>query len=166
MFRKVAIVKRARDADQQYCLIKAVVVRCLYWAVVYYAPRKFNVVVQEFVQERRGSARPSLHRLEAGDSEITLRGFQQIVDRERSGGIDCALHLAVDEQLVQEFNRAFNRNSSGEKSAGLRWHERAVGRSWDDRWVRPIRLRGIGATARSKTGKRLHGEKCAQLFGI
>jgi hypothetical protein len=81
MFRKVAIVKRARDADQQYCLIKAVVVRCLYWAVVYYAPRKFNVVVQEFVQERRGSARPSLHRLEAGDSEITLRGFQEIVKR-------------------------------------------------------------------------------------
>lgn len=81
MFRKVAIVKRARDADQQYCLIKGVVVRCLYWAVVYYAPRKFNVVVQEFVQERRGSARPSLHRLEAGDSEITLRGFQQIMKR-------------------------------------------------------------------------------------
>ena len=29
-------------------------------------------------------------------------------DRERSGGIDCALHLAVDEQLVQEFDRAFD----------------------------------------------------------
>jgi hypothetical protein len=54
----------------------------------------------------------------------------------------------------------------GENSAGLRWHERAVGRSWDDRWVRPTRLLGIDATARSKTGKRLHGEKCAQLFGI
>jgi hypothetical protein len=54
----------------------------------------------------------------------------------------------------------------GENCAGLRWHERAVGRSWDDRWVRPTRLLGIDATARSKTGKRLHGEKCAQLFGI
>jgi DNA-binding Xre family transcriptional regulator len=32
-------------------------------------------------QERRGSARPSLHRLEAGDSDITLRGFQQIMKR-------------------------------------------------------------------------------------
>jgi hypothetical protein len=53
-------------------------------------------------------------------------------DRERSDGIDCAFHLAVDEQLVQEFDRAFDRNSSGEKSAGLRWHECAVGWRWDD----------------------------------
>ena len=48
-------------------------------------------------------------------------------DRERSGRIDCALHLAVDEQLVPEFDQAFDRNSSGEKSAGLRCHRRAVG---------------------------------------
>ena len=87
-------------------------------------------------------------------------------DRERSGGIDCALHIAVDEQLVQEFDRAFDRNSSGEKSAGLRWHERAVGWPWDDRWVWLIRLRGFSALARSKAGKRLHGENCAELFDI
>ena len=87
-------------------------------------------------------------------------------DRQRSGGLDCALHIAVDEQLVQELDRAFDRNSSGEKSAGLRWHERAVGWPWDDRWVWPIRLRGFGAPARRKAGKRLHGENSAELFGI
>src|SRR6266487_3286032 len=87
-------------------------------------------------------------------------------DRERSSGIDCALHLAVDEQLVLEFDRAFDRNSSGEKSAGWRWPERAVGWLWDDRWIWPIRLRGFGAPARRKAGKRLHGENCAELFGI
>jgi hypothetical protein len=89
-----------------------------------------------------------------------------LLDRERSSGIDCALHVAVDEQLVQEFDRAFDRNSSREKRAGLRWHERAVGWPWDDRWVWPIRLRGFTTLARSKAGKRLHGENCAELFGI
>ena len=53
-------------------------------------------------------------------------------DHERSVGIDCALHLAIDAQPVEEFDRAFDRNSSGEKSAGLRWHERAVGWPWDE----------------------------------
>ena len=37
-------------------------------------------------------------------------------DRKRSGGNDCALHLAIEEQLVQEFDRAFDRNSSGKNS--------------------------------------------------
>jgi hypothetical protein len=46
---------------------------------------------------------------------ISPRIARVLLDRERSGGIDCALHVAVDEQLVQEFDRAFNRNSSGEK---------------------------------------------------
>jgi hypothetical protein len=87
-------------------------------------------------------------------------------DRERSGGIDCALHLAVHDQLIQEFDRARDRNSSGEKSAGLGWHERAAGWHWDDRWGWPIWLRGFGAPARSKAGKRLHGENRAELFGI
>src|SRR5262249_61764948 len=87
-------------------------------------------------------------------------------DRERSDGIDCALHLAVDEQLVQEFDRAFDQNSSGEKSAGLRWHGRAVEWSWDDRWVWLIRLQGFSALARSKASKRLHDENCAELFDI
>jgi hypothetical protein len=27
-------------------------------------------------------------------------------------------------------------------------------------------LRGLGAPARRKAGKRLHGENCAELFGI
>ena len=77
-------------------------------------------------------------------------------DRQRSGGLDCALHIAVDEQLVQELDRAFDRNSSGEKSAGLRWHGRAVEWSRDDRWVWLIRLRGFGAPARRKAGKSGH----------
>ena len=46
--------KRGYDADQQYCSIKGVFVRGLYGAVVYSDPRKFNVVVQEFVQKWRG----------------------------------------------------------------------------------------------------------------
>jgi hypothetical protein len=65
-------------------------------------------------------------------------------DRKRSSGNDCALHLAIEEQLVQEFDRAFDRNSFGKKSG-----------AWDDRWLWPIRF-----------GKRLHGEDCAELFGI
>jgi hypothetical protein len=73
-----------------------------------------------------------------------------LLNRERSSGIDCALHLAVDEQLVQEFDRAFDRNSSGEKSAGLRWHGRAVEWSRDDRWVWLIRLRAFGFLVRGK----------------
>jgi hypothetical protein len=87
-------------------------------------------------------------------------------DRERPGGIDCALNLAVDQQLVQEFDRAFDRNSSGKKSAGWRWHERAVGWPWDDKWVWPIRLRGSGVAAWTKAIKRLHGANCAESFGI
>ena len=87
-------------------------------------------------------------------------------DRKRSGGNDCALHLAIEEQLVQEFDRAFDRDSSGEKSAGWRWHERAAGLPWDDRWLWPIRLRGFGVPSRRKESKRLHGENCAELFGI
>src|SRR5215475_1939223 len=63
-------------------------------------------------------------------------------------------------------DRAFDRNSSGEKSTGLRWQGRAVERSRDDRWVWLIRLRGFSALARSKAGKRLHGENCAELFDI
>jgi hypothetical protein len=44
-------------------------------------------------------------------------------DRKRSGGNDCALHLAIEEQLVQEFDRAFDRNSSGKMSGvGNRLH--------------------------------------------
>jgi hypothetical protein len=85
-------------------------------------------------------------------------------NRERSGGIDCALHLAVDEQLVFEFDRAFNRNSSGKKSAGLRWHERAVGWRWDDRWVWLIRLRGFGAPARRKAAKSVHGRALCRII--
>jgi hypothetical protein len=87
-------------------------------------------------------------------------------NRERSDGLDCALHLAVDEQLVQEFDRAFDRNSLGEKRAGLRWHGRVVRGSRDDRWVWSIRLRGFSALVRSKAGKRLHGENCVELFDI
>jgi hypothetical protein len=53
-------------------------------------------------------------------------------DQEPSVGIDCALHLAIDAQPVEEFDRAFDRNSFGEKSAGLRWHESAVEWPWDE----------------------------------
>jgi len=53
-------------------------------------------------------------------------------DHERSVGIDCALQLAIDEQPIEEFDRAFDRNSSGEKSARLRWHERAIGWPLDE----------------------------------
>jgi hypothetical protein len=139
--------------------------------LINHQPGRFDVTTQRatrlelaaFSHENITLHRPShLHRFRP---DITAYA-RVLPDRERSGGIDCALHLAVDEQLVQEFNRAFDRNSLGENSAGLRWHERAVGRFWDDRCFRPIRLRGIGATARSKTGKRLHDANRAKLFGI
>jgi hypothetical protein len=40
-------------------------------------------------------------------------------DCQRSGGIDCAVQIAVNGHFVQKFDRAFDRNSSGEQSAGL-----------------------------------------------
>ena len=64
-------------------------------------------------------------------------------------------HAAIEEQLIEEFDRAFDRNSSGKKSG-----------AWDDRWVWPIGFRGFSPLARRKVGKRLHGENCAELFGI
>ena len=139
--------------------------------LINHQPRRFDITTQRairlelaaFSHENIALHRPShLHRFRPD-----LTAYARVLpDRERSGGIDCALHLAVDEQLVQEFDRAFDRNSSGEKSAGLRWHGRAVEWSWDDRWVWPIRLRGFSALARSKAGKRLHGENYAELFDI
>jgi hypothetical protein len=77
-------------------------------------------------------------------------------------GIDCALHLAIDEQPVEEFDRAFDRNSSGEKSAGLRGHDDLVGWPRDDRRVWPIRLRAFGSLVRGKKGKSVHDENCAK----
>jgi hypothetical protein len=34
-------------------------------------------------------------------------------ERERSGGIDSALHLAIDAQFVEKFDQTLDRNSSG-----------------------------------------------------
>ena len=130
--------------------------------LINHQPRRFDVTKQRatrlelaaFSDENIALHRPSqLHRFRPD-----LTAYARVLpDRERSGGIDCALHLAVDEQLVQEFDRAFDRNSSGKKSAGLRWHERAVGWRWDDRWVWLIRLRGFGAPARRNAAKSVHG---------
>jgi len=60
-------------------------------------------------------------------------------------------------------------DNRGAESAQLRWrdwHERAAGWPWDDRWVWPIRFRGVSALARTKVGKKLQGENCAELFGF
>src|SRR5215813_9601318 len=54
--------------------------------------------------------------------------------RQRSGGIDRAFYFAVDAQLVQEFDHAFDRNSARENSAGWRWHDRAVRLAGNDSW--------------------------------
>ncbi len=93
--------------------------------------RATRLELAAFSHENIALHRPShLHRFRPD-----LTAYARVLpDRERSGGIDCALYLSVDEQLVQEFDRAFDQNSSGEKSAGLRWHERAGGWPWDDRW--------------------------------
>src|SRR5213595_4150503 len=58
-----------------------------------------------FSHENIALHRPShLHR-----SRPDLAAYSRVLsDRERSGGIDCALHLAVDKQLVQEFDRALD----------------------------------------------------------
>src|SRR6184192_4060094 len=130
--------------------------------LINHQPGRFDVTMQcatrlelaAFSHENIALHRPShIHRFGPD-----LTAYARVLpDRERSGGIDCALHLAVDEQLVQEFDRAFDRNSSGKKSAGLRWHERAVGWRWDDRWVWLIRLRGFGAPARRNAAKSVHG---------
>jgi hypothetical protein len=107
--------------------------------LINHQPGRFNVTTQRatrlevaaFSHENIALHRPShLHRFRP---DLTAYA-RVLLDRERSDGIDCALQLAVDEQLVQELDRAFDRNSSGEKSAGLRWHERAVGWPWGDRW--------------------------------
>jgi hypothetical protein len=95
-------------------------------------PGRFDVTTQRatrlelaaFSRENIALHRPShLHRFRPD-----LTAYARVLpDRERPGGIDCALNLAVDEQFVQEFDGAFDRNSSGKRSAGLRWHERAIG---------------------------------------
>jgi hypothetical protein len=109
--------------------------------------RATRLELAAFSHENIALHRPSqLHRFRPD-----LTAYARVLpDRERSRGIDCALHLAVDEQLVQEFDRAFDRNSSGKKSG-----------AWDDRWVWPIRFRGF-----SKVGKRLHDENCAELLAL
>src|SRR6266513_2728407 len=86
--------------------------------------RATRLELAAFSHENIALHRPShLHRFRPD-----LTAYARVLpERQRSGGINGALHLAVDEQLVQEFDRAFDRNSSGEKSAGLSWHERAVG---------------------------------------
>jgi hypothetical protein len=81
-------------------------------------PGRFDITTQHatrlelaaFSHENIALHRPShLHRFRPD-----LSAYARVLpDRERSGGTDCALHLAVDEQLVQEFDRAFDRNSSG-----------------------------------------------------
>jgi hypothetical protein len=100
--------------------------------LINHQPRRFDVTMQRatrfefaaFGHENIALHRPShLHRF---GPDFTAYA-PVLLDRERSSRIDCALHLAVDEQLVQEFDRAFDRNSLGEKSAGLRWHKRVVG---------------------------------------
>src|SRR4030095_12729041 len=74
--------------------------------------------------------RPShLHRFRSD-----LTAYEGVLSKgERPGGIDCAFHLAVDAQFIQEFDQAFDRNASGEKSTGWSWHERAVRWRWDER---------------------------------
>jgi hypothetical protein len=72
-------------------------------------------------------------------------------DRERSGGIDCALHLAVDEQLVPEFDQAFDPNCLGEMSVGLRCHRRAVGWLNGHELCRIIRDLGSGIVSECHT---------------
>src|SRR5215470_2777553 len=126
--------------------------------LINHQPRRFDVTTQRatrlelaaFSHENIALHRPlHLHRFRPD-----LTAYAPVLpDRERSDGIDCALHLAVDEQLVQEFDRAFDQNSSGEKSAGLRWHGRAIGLPCHDRRVWLIRLRGFSALATSKAGK-------------
>src|SRR5207247_6786819 len=115
-----------------------------------------------FSHENIALHRPSqLHRFRPD-----LTAYARVLpDRERSGGIDCALHVAVDEQLVQELDRAFDRNSSGENSARLRWHERAVGWPWAESWVWLIRLWGFGAPARRKAAKSVHGRALCRIIG-
>ncbi len=123
--------------------------------------RATRLELAAFSHENIALHRPShLHRFRPD-----LTAYARVLpDRERSGGIDCALHVAVDEQLVQEFDRAFDRNSSGKNSARLRWHERAVGWSWNDRWVWLIRLRGFGAPARRKAAKSVHGRALCRII--
>ena len=76
--------------------------------------RATRVELAVFSHENIALHRPShLHRFRPD-----LTAYARVLpDRKRSGGIDCALHLAVDEQLVQEFDRAFDRNSSGKRRA-------------------------------------------------
>src|SRR4029453_918712 len=106
-------------------------------------PRRFDVTTQRatrlelaaFSHENIALHRsPHLHRFRPD-----LTAYARVLpDRERSGGIDGALYLAVDDQFIQEFDRALDRNSSGENSARLHWRQRAAGWRWDDRCVLPL----------------------------
>src|SRR5581483_3101838 len=43
-----------------------------------------------------------------------------LADGKSSGRVDRAFNFAVDQELVPKFDRAFNRDSSGKESAGMR----------------------------------------------
>jgi hypothetical protein len=120
-------------------------------------PGRFDVTMQRatrlelaaFSHENIALHRPlHLHRFRP---DVTAYA-RVLPDRERSSGVDSALHLAVNEQLVQEFDRASDRNSSGETSGGLRGHERAVGWPWDDRWVWPISFARVRCPCEEERG--------------
>ena len=116
------------------------------------AHRAIRLELAAFSHENIALHRPShIHRFRP---DLTTYA-PLLPDRKRSGGNDCALHLAIEEQLVQEFDRAFDRNSLGKKSG-----------AWDDRWVWPIRFLGFSPPARRKVSKRLHGQNCAESFGL
>ncbi len=77
--------------------------------LINHQPRRFDITTQRairlelaaFSHENIALHRPShLHRFRPD-----LTAYVRVLpDRKRSGGNDCALHLAVDEQLVQEFD--------------------------------------------------------------
>ena len=63
--------------------------------------RATRLELAAFSHENIALHRPShIHRF-GPDLTAYARVFP---DSERSGGIDCTLHVAVDEQLVQEFD--------------------------------------------------------------
>ena len=75
--------------------------------------RAIRVELAAFSHENISLHRPShIHRFRPD-----LTAYARLLPaRKRSSGNDCALHLAIEEQLVQEFDRAFDRNSSGKMS--------------------------------------------------
>jgi hypothetical protein len=105
--------------------------------LIHHKSRRFDVASQGATRLKRATfcreniaLDDSLHRHRFGsDLTADMRVFS---DGKSSSRSNLTFHFAVDQQLVEEFNRALDRNSVGQSSARS-WHDRG---SFRNAWRR------------------------------